>query len=253
MKRVTDRRGYITLEASIVLPVFILAILALGFYIRVFAIMENVTYCMLDEVSLISSRAYAVKSVPLFEEKLKKRISADEDGINDLKISRMRYLYSDMNKDDLIFVKADYTAEVSLPVDMDHVFDLSSQVKCRGFTGKYDIGIPMSFEEMETDGVWDPVWVFPLDGEKYHKETCTYVVANAKKSVLTNKLKKQYGPCELCKAENASMGSYIYYFAENGVVYHTEDCRQVKRYTIEINRDEAIGKGYIPCSKCGGG
>lgn len=251
--RGTSRKGYITLEASIILPVFIIGMLSLGYYIKVFGIMENVTYSIMDETSQLASKAYVTSSVPFFEGRLEKRIKKDSPYIKDLEIKNMRYLYYDGDMDDMISVSAGYHIDAGFPLGMGHTIEMTSRVKCRGFTGVKKTGNPMSFAEMESEGSWDPVWIFPMSGEKYHEENCTYVAANAREMVLTGDLKRKYNPCSLCDAKSVAIGAYVYCFVENGKVYHRESCRQITRYTIEINRSEAINKGYVPCSKCGGG
>jgi len=82
---------------------------------------------------------------------------------------------------------------------------------------------------------------------------CTYVKANAREVVLTGQLKKKYNSCSLCDSDAVSIGAFVYCFEENGTVYHKDTCKQVTRYAIEINKTEAVDKGYTPCSKCGGG
>lgn len=253
MKHATDRRGYITLEAAVILPIFILAVLSLGYYIKIFGIMENVTYSMMEETARVASKAYVREAVPLFVTRLKNRIKSEAPETKNLKITRVRYKYSDGDMDQLISATAEYEADNRLPAGFAHTAELTSRVKCRGFTGMRKMSEPMSFDEMESAGIWDPVWIFPSDGERYHGETCTYVKANAREMVLTGDLKKRFSPCSKCGASDTPVGSYVYCFMENGTVYHKEKCRQITRYTIEINRDEAIDKGYVPCSKCGGG
>ncbi len=264
MKLVTDcrrivagatgrRGGYITLEAALVLPVFIIAVLSLGYYIKVYAVMENVTYSMMDEASKLAAEAYVIESAPLFKTKLKKRIMEETPEAEELDITGFRYLYNDGDLDDMIYIEAGYKTSSGFPMGFDHVIELSSRVKCRGFTGVRNTGVPMSFEEMESVGVWEPVWIFPENGEKFHSETCSYVMANAREMVLNREIKRKYTPCSLCDAEKIATGSYIYCFTDNGTAYHHESCRQVTRYTVEINRDDALSRGYSPCNKCGGG
>lgn len=253
MKHVTERRGFITVEAAIVLPVFLLAVIAIGSYIRLFGIMENVSYSMMDEASRAASNAYVIRVSPLLSNTVYERISEDCAGIEDLKITKVRYLYDDGDLDGMISMKAEYRSDLNLPMGMGHAVEMVSQVKCRGFVGEDNTGTTMPFDEMEKEGVWDPVWIFPSDGEKYHGESCTYVTANAREMVLTSSVKRKFSACLLCDAQEAAIGSYVYCFMENGTAYHKRECRQVTRFTIEINRNEAIDKGYSPCSKCGGG
>ena len=253
MKRVTERRGYITLEAAVFLPVFILAIVSLLYYINVFIIMENIYHSTFDETSRLASKAAVVKTAPGFRSQLKSRISAENTALDGIDIEKFRYLYWDGDMNDMISVDGNYTVELNMPLGFGHTYPLSVNVKCRGFTGLKESGNPMSFEEMETEGVWDPVWIFPASGECFHESECTYVRANACEMVLTNDLKRKYGACSLCGAESISIGSLVYCFTENGTVYHRDTCRQVVRYAVEVNKEDAKRKGYTSCSKCGGG
>lgn len=253
MKHVTDRKGYITLEAAVFLPVFILAVVSLLYYINVFSIMENVYYSTFDETSRLASKAGTVKTAAGFTSVLKNRIEKENTAIDGLDIDKFRYLYWDGDMNNMIAVEAQCNVELDIPLGFGHMYPVNTRVKCRGFTGLKEIGKTMTFEEMECTGTWDPVWIFPDSGEKYHSSSCTYVSVNAQEKVLTSELKQKYEACSLCDSSSAAVGSIVYCFTENGTVYHLDSCSQIDRYTIEINKEEAIGKGYTPCSKCGGG
>jgi len=253
MKPVTDKKGQVIVEAAVFLPVFILAVISIMYYINVFAAAENAAYSAIEETARLASKAGIVKTAPGFPSVLRNRIQSDNMSVEDVKIRGFRYLYRDGDLDSIITVKAGYDMELQLPMGFDHKIELTVGVKCRGFTGRRIIGTPMTFEEMESEGAWEPVWIFPMSGEKYHKEICTYVKVNAREMVLTENLKNKYGPCSVCDASGIPYGSYVYCFVENGEVYHRSDCRQINRYTIEMNKSDAIDKGYTPCSKCGGG
>lgn len=253
MKLAIDRKGYITLEAAIFLPVFILAIVSLMYYINIFSITENIYYSTFDETSRLSSKASVMKIAPGFTYDLNSRIKSENPALDESRVERFRYLYWDGDLDNLIMVEGKYSVGLSIPLGLGNDYPINTRVKCRGFTGLKTVGNPMTFEELESEGVWDPVWIFPSSGEKYHIYSCTYVRANARETVLTSEVKQKYGSCSLCKSADIAIGSLVYCFIENGTVYHKNSCKQVKRYTIEINREEAIRKGYTPCSKCGGG
>ena len=253
MKRVINRKGYVTLEAAIFLPVFVLAVVSLVYYINIFSVQENVYYDTFEESARLASKASVVKYAPGFTTELKSRVCDENQVITDLDVSRFRYLYWDGDLDNMIAVDIDCAVELELPIGFGHTYPIKTSVKCRGFTGLRKTGTPMSFDEMESEGSWDPVWVFPMSGEKYHGANCTYVKANAKEMVLTRELMKKYEPCSLCEAENLPTGALVYCFYENGVVYHRDTCRQVDRYAMEMNKQDAVNKGYTPCSKCGGG
>jgi hypothetical protein len=42
----------------------------------------------------------------------------------------------------------------------------------------------------------------------------------------------------------------IVYITKTGEKYHSDGCRYLSKSQIEINLDDAISKGYSPCSKC---
>ena len=214
---------------------------------------ENTAYCVTEETALLASRAYITNQAPLFRSQLKQRISEDNPASENLQITGFRYLYEDGNLDNLISASVAYQIRLNMPAGFEHTVDLDFRLKCRGFTGIRKQGEPMTVEELESEGQWDPVWIFPESGQRFHSETCTYVRANAREMVLTRELMQQYAACSLCKPASLPIGSFVYCFVDSGSVYHTDSCRQVDKYTIEINREDALQKGYTPCSKCGGG
>lgn len=253
MKRVINKKGSVTVETAIFLPIFILALVSLVYYINVFSVQENVYYCTFEEMSRLASKSSVVKYSPGFTKQLKSRIKEENPVITDLEINRFRYLYWDGDMDNLISVDGSYSLELQLPTGFGHLYPFDVKVKGRGFTGLRKNGDLMSFEEMESEGLWEPVWVFPMSGEKYHTSTCTYVRANARELVLNSEIKRKYEPCSLCDADTLTQGTLVYCFLENGSVYHRNTCRQIERYAMEMNKTDAVDKGYTPCSKCGGG
>lgn len=253
MKPGIDKKGYITLEAAVFLPIFILAVVSIIYYITLFSVIENVTYCSIEETARIASKAGVVKIVPGFTSVLEERIYEENPDVKNINTDTFRYLYWDGDLDNMIAVDENYNVDMELPMGFDHKVKLDTRVKCRGFTGLKPAGVPMSFDEMESEGTWEPVWIFPSSGEKYHSGMCTYVKVNAVEIVLTGSIKKKYDPCSLCDAERLPLGSFVCCFMDNGTVYHKNSCRQVDRYAVEVNKNDAKDKGYTPCSKCGGG
>lgn len=253
MKRNISKKGSVTLEAALILPVLVLGILALGYYINVYAVMENVAYSVIEETALMASKAYIAKDASFFKAVTSQRIQSENPGIRNLKICDVQYLYGDGEQEDLISMTVKYQILIDFPMGFDHVVDVELPIKCRGFTGTQKQGDPMSFEEMESEGEWESVWIFPDSGTKYHTSDCRYVKANAREMVLTNTLMKQYAACSLCEPSSLAIGSYVYCFTDSGKVYHRASCKLVDRYVVEINKEDAQKQGYESCSKCGGG
>ena len=249
----STKKGYFTLEAAVFLPIFIIAIAALGYCIKIFSTVENITFSALDETAHLAAQAYGVKAAPNFPAALEKRLRMENEQAEEISVSQFRYLYKAGERDGLISLNLKYRVNIRLPLHLYDGVNLENRIKCRGFIGKAASGNPMAFSEMETNGNSKMVWIFPMWGKKYHQEACTYVKATAKQLVLTGQVKRTYQPCQLCEPDRLPLGSLIYCFVNTGKAYHRGSCKTIDKYAIEIEKEDALTKGYLPCSKCGGG
>lgn len=247
------KAGYVTLEAAMVLPIVIIGILTLGYFIKIYSTAENITYSMIDEAGRLAAQAYGRKAAPSFPAKLEARVREENNSLERIQTVNFRYLYSDGGKDGLIALGCRYRIALALPIRLTDSVELESRLKCRGFTGTQSAGTAMPFSDMEKNGDSSMVLVFPMWGEKFHTKACRFVSASALQKVLTPQLKRQYKPCRLCRPESLPTGSYVYCFLRAGEVYHQKSCHTVEKYTIEMEKEDAWSKGYRPCKTCGGG
>ncbi|MDO4518207.1 MAG: hypothetical protein Q4B78_03255 [Bacillota bacterium] len=209
--KITRRRsGFYSVEAAICLPIVILAILTIGYFIKVDSTWEQAMHEALNRCSYKA----AVSSI----------------GVHTYHV-----------EDSLI---------TKMPLGFGKEYTFSGRIKYRDFNGnKYD---PRG---MGTDGLEGhrdstAVWIFPLCGEKYHRENCTYVKATVHREILSGSLKRKYEPCGLCHSESMTSGSIAFCFSGENTSYHYGTCRSIKRHTIVIDRTEAAERGYTSCSKC---
>lgn len=247
------KKGYFTLEAAVFLPIFIIGIATLGYFIKIFSTAENVTFSALDETAHLAAQAYGVKAAPYFPAKVEERLRRENEQAGKIEIDRFRYLYREFGKDGLISLRLKYDVDIRLPIDFYNGVTMESRIKCRGFIGRSVSGSPMPFSEMETNGDSKIVWIFPMWGKRYHNEGCVYVKSNARQMVLTGSVKKSFQPCKLCEPDKLPQGSFVYCFLSAGKAYHRGSCKTVDKYTVEIEKEDAQAKGYTPCGKCGGG
>jgi len=251
MKKST--KGFYTVEAAIVLPLVILAVLSLGYFIKVEGMWENCIHGALDESAGIAARAYASAETAATGLKVKARVEEDNPNIDSVEVSNVRIMYSDGYNDKLVSFKINATERLNFPLGFSREFNLESRIKFRGFVGAGTGGTALGAAGLESAEIGDPVWIFPHSGERYHQESCTYVKATVHAVILTSSVKNRYSSCGTCDSDNISIGEIVYCFSSSGSAYHRGSCRTIDRHVTVIDKSEAVEKGYTPCSKCGGG
>lgn len=250
MKRNT--KGFYTLEAAVFLPFVILAVLSLGYFMRIEGMWENCIHGAVDESTVIAAKACNGMEPAMTGIKVKQRIEEDEPDLDFVEIKSLRTMYSDFRNDSLISYRIEASETISFPLAFEHEFRFENKIKFRGFVGKRQRGSPLGAEGLETDTKQEPVWIFPYSGEKYHSENCTYVKAAVHPVILTGTVKSKYGDCSLCRSKEMPAGSIVYCFDSKDTAYHRGTCSAVTKRTAVIDKTEAVKRGYAPCSKCGG-
>lgn len=247
------KRGFITVEAAIFLPIFIIGILTFAYLIKFLSVQEGIFHSFVDEARVMSSESRINPlSAPLFEPKLMDRIY-DENGdqVSNVDIGHFLYLYPSHGMTGLISMDLNYDVNIKLPIPFYDRLPVSESLLFRGFIGKEEIPDPLPFDEMEKEKRSNLVWIFPRAGGRYHDENCTYIRSEPYQTMMTNQLRRKYDPCDICDSYQATDGSIVYCF-KTGHSYHTGNCPAVDKYVISIEKDDAIRKGYTACSKCGG-
>jgi hypothetical protein len=247
-------------EAAILLPVFLLAMLALGILIRMASISENMTHALTDELGLVAAEGEAPARAVTFRGNLESRVK-DENGSDIRSAKAFPFAYRVLHysvksgKAYTNLIGASATSDVRL--GFPNMFGISPKVTvtavCRAFVGVTARGEKLPFSELEDGGDSKLVWVFPRAGERYHAENCSVIKNDPKELLLSPQVRVAYKPCELCDPGKAANGSLIYVFSSSGEAYHLGSCFIVKRFVISMDRKDAKEKGYTACAKCGGG
>lgn len=248
------KRGFITVEAGIFLPIFIIGVLTLVYLIKLMAIQEAVFHSLTDEARKLSSEAFMYKYVPFFESRLVNRLYEENPiDISDVRLENFRYLKNYKGNSGMISMNLDYKVKLKLPIKFYQDFPISEALVFRGFIGKDEDVQPMPFEDMEKEEDSTLVWVFPISGGRYHQENCTYISAEPRETLLSDRIRRIYEPCHLCEPFNITNGNLVYCFTKSGESYHRGSCPLVEKYIISIDKEEAIKKCYKPCLRCCGG
>ncbi len=237
------------------LPMVILGILTLGYIIKINTLEEISSSIATDELRLLCMESYSETGKlngVVFPIKLKERLNQNQPEGTALKVQNYKYLYSDYSKDNLISFTIGYDTDINFPIKFCDTIEGKQYYVSRAFVGKRNYRTEKGFVAMEEIEESEKVLIFPMSGEKYHDHTCTYVKSSTVKSVLAKAIKRKYDPCRLCDAKNMNEGEVVCYFPKSGEVYHKESCLAVDKYVIEVEKREAVQRGYTPCLKCGG-
>lgn len=242
------KRGSYLVEAAIIMPIFILAVLMMISAIPALSTDENIAFSVCDELRLESVKAAFAGESATMKLRIKNRISKENPKAGVFRFTSCRYQYRKQDIDDLITVKYRFSYDGN---DLQSLFKsttFTGKMTVRAFTGKIHKDTPVTTKEK----VDRQVYIFPQWGMRYHQKSCTYVTGSCQMTYLTSQIQKQYQSCKLCNAKSAQIGSPVYCFTRYGEAYHVEGCSTVKRYYVIIGQQKAEYQGYTPCSKCGG-
>ncbi len=247
-RRKFTRRGSYIVEAVIVVPVFIAAVLMLISIIPAAAVCENIVFSSADELRLEMFKSAFRKNPAALPANAAYRIRAENPKLRFYQIRGFRYLYREEGIEDLIRMDFRAVIKEENPFDFYSSVIFDGSLAGRAFTGKLHRETPgRGTEERQI------VYIFPEWGKRYHRKQCTYVQSNCRLVYLSQETKKKYMPCKLCEARSAQIGTPVFCFTDSGRAYHTADCRTVDKYYTEMEKADALEKGYTPCEKCGGG
>ena len=245
-----NKKGVYTIEAAICLPLVMLAVITLGYFIEADSAWENSMNAAFRECSYAQSSGLDLSKMAM---SVRLRRDAEDFGQDvDLSMTNRMYSYSDGSHTDLNSFRLRADVDLALPLNFGRTFDYDALIKYRDFTGLKYNRPSLGAEGLEQTKDSSEVWIFPQSGTKYHQESCTYVKATVHSCILTNTLKRQYSACGMCGSGSLPLGSIVSCFYGDDTCYHRGSCRSIKRHTIVVDRGEAEEKGYTPCSKCGG-
>lgn len=253
--------GSITVEASIILPLFIFSMLSLfllGEGIRVKCIIYE---GLVQTAEQMAQEAYIEKIVDEKEglgeiiktarkgiscASAKKRLAELIDdrelveklvsgGMDGLKITQARLM-----ADDHVHVKLSYKIKARVPVIGGVEISCSEKVRQRAFIGY----------TKENDEDSDGVYVYMTKtGRVYHDSRSCYHIKLTIFEVNERKLEKSYShlsPCELCA--KGGRGDAIYVTADGERYHYSLGCSGLKRTVYRVKKDECGSTDM--CSEC---
>lgn len=230
LKILKEEKGGYIIEASVTLPIVILAIVTISSLISIQHVKENIYHSASEELrySMIASCVY--KDEVMLPIRLEKRLEKENNAKN-VSIG-VRGYYVGANKDDtndLIKFYVFHKTDLNLPLSFKREYKGRYKFVGRKFTGDTMKKRKLGFDIMENKVNNNIVYVFPQKGERYHEYACNYLIPETDVVAITPLVKLRYEACNLCNSEKMHMGSTGYIFPEYGNSYHRKSCQTVKK------------------------
>ena len=254
--------GSLTVEASLVLPLFVMAIMVLIFFIQAIQIQVQIQKALFNQTVKTAGYSYYLSKteIPTEAEQFLEAEYIKLNIINELGTDFFKNDYIVNGKNGLILnltnISDEGIIDIALQYRMQVPFDIFgvgklnfvARGRCRTWDGKHsDI----------TGYKGKMVYVTP-NGEVYHEsDKCTYIVKSVSNCNYHNIAEKRnlsggiYYPCNVCAESKTPIGMQLVYYTNYGTRYHLEAlCPNLNTNVFSMN-EETAKKKYRPCSKCG--
>lgn len=245
---IKGRKGSVTVEAAVFMPVFILAVVSF-LYVMKFAIaVDGMAAAGYEYGRELARDMYAEQGTVLRSLALAEKTEAENERLCDVRISPAYPRYLSAGVDNVKAVSMSYKVKLPAPTLLEDKLSAKHTFVFRPFVGKDNSSAQR--QDPEENKAYEAVWVFPRSGERYHLKDCPYIEVMARQGLLSAGIRSKYAPCTLCKASELRNGDVTYYFPRAGESFHKAECALVDRYVIEMDKADAAAKGYTACSKC---
>jgi hypothetical protein len=284
--RADTKKASLTVEAALVLPVFLFFMLSFLYFIQIFIVQEQIQASITKMGLNLAKTAYVFKDFPDIEEALSLDFTIFNDdydiGLDELadhlvsdnllKFYAKKYLDTDqINRscivdgfdginftDSSVLCGSDYidiivSYEVSIPVKTFVLGDMQmiQRVRLHNWTG-YEV-TPVYQTQANEDN--NGAYVYISDtGRVYHKdENCSHIKLSVSSvqgvpTSLRNEYGGRYTPCEACCSGKEEEPA-TYYITSDGTKYHTRrDCSKIKRSIKKVKLSDVGNR--TPCKRC---
>jgi len=248
------KKGSVTVEAALLLPLFFMAVLTVAFSMRWILYEIQVTCLAMDEARRLSISAYSkekestdIATSLLLNERIANR-SIDETSLDGM-CYVSQYITDKENQGytDIIHLGVSYSRNILFPSLIQNPSPGETTLIFREFVGRTAVISSEPINASDEDSV---VWVFPVAGERYHRENCPFIQVYARQTTLSASVRRNYTPCVHCNPEKLGDGNYVYVFPNQGKSYHQGNCFVVDRYVVAMMKSAAEERGYTPCKTC---
>ncbi|MEG2774116.1 MAG: TadE/TadG family type IV pilus assembly protein [Acetivibrio sp.] len=249
------KKGSITVEASLVLPIFLFFLLGFFYFFNMLSLQDLVQKALTDTANELSLRAY-------FEEKesseaetyllFAKNIGRNYFGESCISKGMISLRGSYYEKEEII-LSADYIIKIPVPFWNKKRLLVNQKVRTRKFLGRDRREENGGFEEENSDEIY--VYIAE-NGRVYHTtDTCSHLKRSIEKIDISTVEKRRnhhgekYKPCEICAKGKWEEKETICYITREGDRYHKlSSCPGLKRTIKKVPLEQVIG--WNACKRC---
>lgn len=249
-KLIRINKGYITVEACVVVPLFLFFMLAVGRLVMLMfaeahihqslAEAANYTagYCYLEEKLSAGTQTEGLINLAILTKQFRTYLGDDpyvEQTIKNGKTGIILSIKHDADNKKIFTVKAVFFASIQIPVLGNYYVRMTDVIKEKAFIG---------YERGENKDRY--VYVTPNESVYHSRRSCSHLSLSV--SEIREGQKGDYSPCGFCGKDNSVSGKF--YIAKTGNVYHSRsDCSGLKRTIRRVSIENVGGLG--PCQRCG--
>ncbi len=240
-------RGSLTVEASLLLPIFIFATLSV-IYMNKFLLYQEQVQWALTRIGREAAVEYAVAEERVIPDQLYLTAKAAlylKD--TDVTVSLLQSEFDEESKE--LHLVADYWVKLPFPLINIRSFVFSQQSVSRAFAG-------VDTRQMVVPEEEDSIVYITRTGRVFHETlSCTYLtlsisqVKHGDLSYLRSESGGIYHACEACAEDREYEENDEVYICNYGNRFHqSRSCSKLKRNIQEVQRSEVGSR--LPCSKC---
>lgn len=246
-----QNRGSATVEACLVVPLFLFFMLAIADFIMLLFAEAHIHQCLAEASDYTAQYAYLEKKL------LDKAENQTGSILNTAILTKQFYTYlgedsnverviqngkygillsieKDKENEKVFIARAGYLVNIHIPLFGKYHMKISNSIKQKAFLG---------YGKEEKGDTY--VYITP-NQQVYHKHrTCSHLSVKVKEMDIGRK--GNYTPCSFC-GKNKNAGNKIYVSETGGVFHYRRECSGLKRTVNRVKLTEVKGLG--PCQRC---
>ena len=148
IKILREKNGHYIVEASIILPIFLIGIISLSGVISIYKAYENIYFTSVDEARLSMVNTYMIKEDLLLPSRVEKRIKQENKDVNQVNVFGFKSGFNEKDNNSLMAFSFNYKMNIKSPLPLVNKTEKEKQIVFRKFIGDCDKHEAFTFDRM---------------------------------------------------------------------------------------------------------